>query len=136
MIARLAAAFAAGVMAGSLSLYLAPGFGLRATDRALTAAQGAAAGQEARGDQSEDNRAIEDEAAVDATESSRASCDDRVAVRERVLSERLAICLAEEPEPDESCSCAAAGPLRAYSDWVRDPQLDDGRASDAGAPKP
>lgn len=129
-------AFAAGVAAGALGLYLAPGFGLRAIEAQLVKAEAAAAAQEARADQSEGNRAIEDEQAVEAVEAGRADCDARVSQRELILERRLAICLAEEAEPDESCPCAGYGPLLPYSEWVRRPELDDRRAGDAGSPKP
>lgn len=131
-----ALAFLAGLALGALSVYLAPVYGLRATHAALTKAEGAAASQEARGDQSEANRKTEADTAVTATETTRAACDDRIAARERVLEARLAACLQEEPEPDESCPCAAHGPLRAYSDWVREPQLDERRPGVAGSAEP
>jgi hypothetical protein len=130
--------FAVGVAIGALGLYLAPGFGLKAVNAQLVKAQGAAAAQEARGDQSEENRVIEDQAAIEAVEIGRDECEGRVSGREIILERRLAICLAEDEEAqsDESCSCADYGPLRSYSDWMRQPELDDGGPGGAGAPQP
>lgn len=130
MIERIGFVFAAGVAAGAVMMafvgipFVAPSTVqlLREIDKA----QGAAAGQEARGDQIQTNREAEGAAAIAGVTDERASCaaqlDAQARAYERALDQMEARL---DATPDACPDSRAIRPLRRVFDDAR-PELGDG----------
>lgn len=97
------------------------------------AAAAAAAAQQARGDQSEANRAIEAERADEGVSAERLSCDARVSACERRWS---AFVSRMTPECPDAETPLYELPVRSVRSVLIDAGLDDGGAASPGPAKP
>lgn len=117
MIQTLGIGAVAGGVLSALTLYLAPGFGLRAVESRLTKCELAAQAHQQSFEDSEAIRDSEEQTATLATEDERLDCEARIA---RQVAITRNACQPLEPRHETACP-----DLRSASEWMRNPGMDD-----------